>query len=680
MMGENRGLWERKSCGETENSSSASSLSEEQLDEEDEALNESPIEHNQSPEVTSKIAVIPEDINDMSFIKPQSPEVTSHATENVNDGSTDEDVNGAMISISKDRDVPDGLRNMSEKLSAALVNVSAKEDLVKQHAKVAEEAISGWEKAENEVTSLKKQLEALTLRNSTLEDRVTHLDSALRECVRQLRQTREEQEKNIHDAVLKKTHELESSKATLEKQLMEVQSKSDFSNASSSTSIDFDKYQKVEYLEKENTVLRHELQALSEKLELRTIEWNLSTQTAEMASKQHLESINKVARLEAECRRLTNMACRASTTSSLCCFESLKDGQSNTGERTTVEIDTTKKSGSEPDIDELSCSDSWASALIAELDQFKNEKYKQISSSSINIDLMDDFLEMERLAALPDTKNESFIKESAVANDCIHEESSTREEFDATNRQIDELKEKLEKAKEEKEEVKACLVKSECVIEISQLKMREAETKLEELQRELENAYKSKQVLENELATMQSEAKSITAKVHLIEAEVDKEKAISVEIENRYKELEEELERKKQEEKFGSITSFSEMKLKQEDLALAAGKLAECQKTIASLGNQLSSLATLEDFLIDTTSIPELSATPSLIARDGAVMLKSNSNGTYSTKRDSGSSSKNEESSPPPSSTNLPKHDSEKSINGFVNLFSQTEIGLQLEI
>ena len=120
--------------------------------------------------------------------------------------------------------------------------------------------------------------------------------------------------------------------------------------------------------------------------------------------------------------------------------------------------------------------------------------------------------------------------------------------------------------------------------------------------------------------------------------------------------------------------------LRQEDLALAAGKLAECQKTIASLGNQLSSLATLEDFLIDTTSIPELSTTPSLIARNGAVMLKSYSNGTYSTRRDSDSSSKNEESSPP-SSTNLPKDDnSEKSINGFVNFFSQTESGLQLQI
>ncbi|KAK7353185.1 hypothetical protein VNO80_18625 [Phaseolus coccineus] len=654
MMGENRELWERKSSSETESSGSASSLSEKQLDEEHEALNESPVEHD------------------------QSPEVTSHATDNVNDGLTDGGVNGAMINISNNRDVPDGLRNMSEKLSAALVNVSAKEDLVKQHAKVAEEAISGWEKAENEVTSLKKQVEALTLRNSTLEDRVTHLDSALRECVRQLRQTREEQEQNIHDAVLKKTHELKSSNITLEKQLMELHSKSDVSNASSPSSIDFDMCQKVVYLEKENTVLKHELQALSEKLELRTIERNLSTQTAEMASKQHLESINKVAKLEAECRRLTNMACRASTTSSSCCVESLKDGQSNSGERTrVVEIDTTKKSGSEPDIYELRCSDSWASALIAELDQFKNEKYKQIPSGSVNIDLMDDFLEMERLAALPDTKKESLIKESVVANDCIHQESSIREEFYITNLQIDELKEKLEKVKAEKEEVKTCLMKSECVIETSQLKIREAETKLEELQRELENAYKSKQVLENELMSMQSVAKSITAKVHSLEAEVDKEKAISVEIENRYKELEGELE-KKQEEKFGSITSYSEMKLKQEDLALAAGKLAECQKTIASLGNQLSSLATLEDFLIDTTSIPELSATPSLIARDRAVMLKSHSNGTYSTRRDSDSSSKNEESSPP-SSTNLPKHDnSEKSINGFVNFFSQTESGLQL--
>nr|KYP55142.1 Filament-like plant protein [Cajanus cajan] len=685
-MEKNSLLWERKSSGETESSGLALTHSEKQPDEEHEALNESPIGHNQSPDVTSKSVARAEDINDMSCIHAQSPEVTSHITENIN-GSLEEDEDGAKDNIIKDGDVTDGLGNLSEKLSAALVNVSAKEDLVKQHAKVAEEAIAGWEKAENEVTDLKKQVEALTLRNSTLEDRVTHLDSALKECVRQLRQTKEEQEQNIHDSVLKKTHELESAKTKLENQLKELQRKSNASNASSPSSTDSDMRQKVEYLEKENMALEHELQAQSEKLEIRTIERDLSTQTAEMASKQHLESINKVAKLEAECRRLKSMACRDSITSSSFCVESLKDGQSDSGDMTSaMDIDICGKNGSEPEMCELS-SDSWAYALIAELDQFKNEKHKQTPSGCVNIDLMDDFLEMERLAALPDTKNESFIKESVANNQCIHEESSIRGKFNVTNRQMDEIKEKLEKAKAEKDEVKLCLMKSECVIEASQLQMKEAETKLEELQRELENAYKSKQMLENELMSMQAEAQSITTKLHLLEAEVNKEKAMSVEIATRCKELEDELERKKQEEKFGSITSsYSEIKLKQEDLALAAGKLAECQKTIASLGNQLSSLTTLEDFLIDTASIPEFSASSSLIARAGGEMWKLHSKDTHSPRRDSGTSwsgpplNKNDESSPP-SSTNLLKHDSsEKSRNGFAKFLSQTESGIQLGI
>lgn len=689
MMDKKRWLWKRKSSDkspdETESSGSGSSHSERYSDEQ-EALKESPSRSNQSPDVTSKARVYAEDVNNSSFINEQLPEeATSRSVPATgivsDDGSSEKDENGENENTKdvKEGDLNEGLRNMSEKLSAALVNANAKEDLVKQHAKVAEEAIAGWEKAENEVAVLKKQLDTVILRNSVLEDRVTHLDGALKECVRQLRQTREEQEQNIHDAVLKRNHELESAKTKHKKQLMELQNKSDASNASSPSSIDFDMFQKVEYLEKENMALKHELQAQSEKLEIRTIERDLSTQTAEMASKQHLDSINKVAKLEAECRKLKSMVSRASITSSSFCVES----QSDSGERTSAtETDTTRKNSSEPDMSELSCSDSWASALIAELDQFKNEKYKQTPSGSVSIDLMDDFLEMERLAALPDTKNESLVRESLVANQCIHEESSIRDEFDVA--QMNELKDKLEKAKAEKDEVKICLMKSESIIEASQLQMREAETKLEELQRELENAYKSKQLFENELTSMQAEAQSITAKVHLLEAEVDKEKAMSVEIENKCKELEEVLERKKQEEKLGSITSsYSEVKLKQEDLALAAGKLAECQKTIASLGNQLSSLATLEDFLIDTTSIPEFSASPSLMARAGA---KLHSKDTFSPKRGSVSSrsgpplNKNEESSPP-SSTNLPKHDSsEKSRNGFVKFLSQTESGIQLEI
>ena len=54
----------------------------------------------------------------------QSPEVTSKTA-------------------ARDEDVNDSIKTLTERLSAALVNVSAKDDLVKQHAKVAEEAVAG---------------------------------------------------------------------------------------------------------------------------------------------------------------------------------------------------------------------------------------------------------------------------------------------------------------------------------------------------------------------------------------------------------------------------------------------------------------------------------------------------------------------------------------------------------
>lgn len=40
-------------------------------------------------------------------------------------------------------EVHDNMKSITEKLSAALSNISAKEELVRQHAKVAEEAVSG---------------------------------------------------------------------------------------------------------------------------------------------------------------------------------------------------------------------------------------------------------------------------------------------------------------------------------------------------------------------------------------------------------------------------------------------------------------------------------------------------------------------------------------------------------
>lgn len=48
-----------------------------------------------------------------------------------------------VLTNAGDADMQDSVKSLSEKLSAALLTISAKEDLVKQHAKVAEDAVAG---------------------------------------------------------------------------------------------------------------------------------------------------------------------------------------------------------------------------------------------------------------------------------------------------------------------------------------------------------------------------------------------------------------------------------------------------------------------------------------------------------------------------------------------------------
>ncbi|KAL5844044.1 hypothetical protein ACOSQ3_010075 [Xanthoceras sorbifolium] len=694
-MEKRKWLWKRKSSerspGETESSGSISSHSERYSDDQPEALKASPNQNAQSPEVTSK-------------------------------------------RIANEQDINDGVKTLTEKLSAALVNVRAKEDLVKQHAKVAEEAIAGWEKAENEVAVLKQKLEGAVQQNSVLEDRVSHLDGALKECVRQLRQARDEQEQRINEAVEKKTREWEFMKSEVENKLVELQSKAEAVKSEPSILIDPDLLHKIEFLEKENSALKIELMSQSKELEVRAIESDLSAQVAETASKQHLDSIKKVAKLEAECRRLKAIACRSSlltdhksATASSIYVESLVDSQSDSGERlNAVDIDTRMMGGSEPNKGEPDCSDSWAEALIAELDQFKNEKAfnRNPAASSIEIDLMDDFLEMERLAAMPDSGSGSHLESEAVAKKSIDAESSLRNELEAmlyrtaeleeklANMEVKnaELEEKIEKLEAERAELEQKTVKMEAekaelemilsrnqeCADASHHQLRDAKIKLEELQSELNLANESKQHVESRFITMEVEAETMTAKIDSLEEQIEKERASVAQITVKCRKLEEELLRTKQEiELQQKAKANAELKIKQEDVAVAAGKLAECQKTIASLGEQLKSLATLEDFLIDTASITEpwkLS-----IPKASVEPWKLHSNETFSPKRDlhysciaaesSGPSvSKNDGNTPPSSSSSTSSAmssnhvTSEKNRNGFAKFFSRTKNGIQLEL
>ncbi|KAG0611288.1 hypothetical protein M758_7G129000 [Ceratodon purpureus] len=225
-------------------------------------------------------------------------------------------------------------RIMNDKLANALADITNKDNLVKQHVKVAEEAVTGWEKAEAEAVALKSQLDVTLQQKLATEDRVAHLDGALKECMKQLRHVREEQEQRIHDTLVKKTREYDKLRIEMETKLTEsshflAQTRNDLlesraevtalthalqersrnivelSEAKGKTETEIKVLQvRLETIEKENSHLKYEVHVLNKELEIRSEEREYERKAVDMASKQHLESVKKIAKLEEECNRL----------------------------------------------------------------------------------------------------------------------------------------------------------------------------------------------------------------------------------------------------------------------------------------------------------------------------------------------------------------------------------------
>ncbi|KAA8524434.1 hypothetical protein F0562_010842 [Nyssa sinensis] len=124
--------------------------------------------------------------------------------------------NYVQISVDQVKTYEDEVKELNEKLSAAHSDMNTKESLVKQHAKVAEEAVSGWEKAKAKALALKNHLESVTLLKLTAEDRASHLDGALKECMRQIQNLKEEHEQTLQEVVLTKTKQWDKIKLELE--------------------------------------------------------------------------------------------------------------------------------------------------------------------------------------------------------------------------------------------------------------------------------------------------------------------------------------------------------------------------------------------------------------------------------------------------------------------------------
>ncbi|KAD0754455.1 hypothetical protein E3N88_43759 [Mikania micrantha] len=205
----------------------------------------------------------------------------------------------------------------NEKLSTALAEINAKDDMAKKQTNIAREAILGWEKAEAEVLALKQELEKTTHQMVASEERLHGVDAALKECMQQLRFVREEQEKRIHDAVMKTSREYEKTRVIIEEKLSDSNKK--LSRLSSENTqlnkalltkektiddlnaarcqLDSDLcavMSKLESTQRDNASLSYEVRVLEKELEIRNEERDFNRRAADVAHKQHLESVKRL--------------------------------------------------------------------------------------------------------------------------------------------------------------------------------------------------------------------------------------------------------------------------------------------------------------------------------------------------------------------------------------------------
>ncbi|XP_031386834.1 filament-like plant protein 7 isoform X2 [Punica granatum] len=370
-----------------------------------------------------------------------------------------------------------GFKDLNGKLSSALSNSDDKDDLAKKHEKMAQDTLAARDMAESELMSLRKKSDECLKQRAADEERLTHLDLALRESTQHLQFLREEQEHRIHDAVIKVSKEFEKSRFVLEERLEETTkrlakivlennhlSKSllskerlieDLSKQRSQVESELSALMnKLDSMERENASLKYEVRVLEKELDIRNEEREFNRRSAEISQKQHSERAKKVAKLESECQRLrllvrkrlpgpvalTKMRNEAEAltrdpsvmrigalTDQLNAMEEENRALREALERKSNELQVSRnmyfqaaskssqrninKLHHEPSIasvsdigsdDKASRAESWTSALISELENFRNEKLKELPISATTgaseIDLMDDFVEMEKIA------------------------------------------------------------------------------------------------------------------------------------------------------------------------------------------------------------------------------------------------------------------------------------------
>ncbi|MCO5606618.1 hypothetical protein L7F22_060806, partial [Adiantum nelumboides] len=235
-------------------------------------------------------------------------------------------------------------RHMSLLENAKAFEALAWKEQAELNAKVADEAVSVWEKAEAEALSLKQELTTSAQRINLLEGQVTELEEvlkvsmsqvaeleeALKASLKQLRQAQEEQPQSTKEAIDRKMHEWGNMKADMdgiEEDLRQRMLAAEAQSCATAKSLEERARAitesregnarakmeagllqvKLELQATEMVAIRFELRVLTKELEIRNKESEYSRKAADAAYKQHMEDMKEISKLDSECQRLGNL-------------------------------------------------------------------------------------------------------------------------------------------------------------------------------------------------------------------------------------------------------------------------------------------------------------------------------------------------------------------------------------
>lgn len=548
------------------------------------------------------------------------------------------------------------IKNLHEKVASLLCECNAKDNLIAEHAKTAEEAIAGRDKAVAEVALLNQDIKEAVLQKVETNDRLVHLNAALKDYREQLTSLKEEQDRQSREAV----NELERGNKRLEEKLTEASKKlanltvenaqlanalvmkeeliEDVSHQMSQASVEFNELlSRLDSAEKENDILKYEYRVLERELEIRT-------RCADVANRQHQESVKRAVKLDAECQKLRLLMKKQITG---------REVEKSPDKRMVFMINRLCEVEEENKIlkESVHKKDNEIRLLKEEFAQMRCESRRTMIEDS-DISLMDDFVEMEKLAIVDASNLDSVGKElvplgqADVMNpsneDCNWLQTVVKMIFEQThvskqsfNEILEEIKISLQ-AQYDSDPVTGYITWKSPDNKTSSNQL-EPEESIVRLETKLEGLEESRTVIEEQLENQKLMNEELdhelsVAKVQINEAN-QKVSALKVELEDKSHRCEE-LEATCLDLQL-QLASVSDKDVNHEanlhqtgwEITAATAKLAECQETIFSLGRQLKALAPpppppppaggSEELTTDKKSSQHSSLRDRMVAEDG---------------------------------------------------------------